>query len=187
MRIILLIAILFFSVKILSQNQYLSKKDRSFFSNEIFVSGNGFWNLEVLELGVGYERTIFRLKNKKTDYFSWQNEAMFEVPEISNFSFRSGILQSIFKYNHLNKFSIYSAGVGGAVIRTSYFNPLVYAGYKYYVKRSKITIGIYGELIYDWRNHQQDTANHIIPYGGAPPYKATIWNWWGGITIGKYF
>ena len=94
MKIISLSVLLLLYQQLLSQNRYLNKQDRSFFSNEIFISGNGFWNFDIIEFGLGYERTIFRLKNKKTDYFSWQNEAMFEVSEITNFSLQPALMLS---------------------------------------------------------------------------------------------
>ena len=188
MKIILLISILFFSVKILSQNQYLSKKDRSFFSNEIFFSGTKWFDPEYYNIGIGYERTVFRLKGNKKDYLSWQNELMYALPNRQHSRFQYSIIQSLFKFNRLDKYSIYSLGVGGASIHDSqYFNSVLFAGYKYFIKRSKVTIALNCQFGYQWRGQISDTTVRFVTGSFLPTLNETNWHFWGGITIGKYF
>ena len=176
-----------FSNLLWSQNAYLNKQDRTFFSNEIFASCNGFWYLEAYSLGLGYERTIYKLKNKKKDYLTLQNDLQFFIFRNEALSIENTLLNSVVKYNRLNKYSIYSFGVGDALTYKSYFNPLLYGGYKYYIKRHKLTIGIYAEVFYDWQNTQKDTIPHYLSPYGANSTRSNTWNFWGGITIGKYF
>ncbi len=178
------IVVIFFSYGIDAQNAYLNKQDRAFFSNEIFVSGSGFWDSDNSRIGIGYERTVFRFKNRKNDYISWQNELQFLENAFSDRRFYNTVSESIIKYNRLDKFSVFSFGAGGVLYRQIYFNPVLRGEYKYFVKKSKLTIAIYGEMGFDLRNHQNDTLQIT---GTIRPLPPNVVNWWGGITIGKYF
>ena len=67
---------------------------------------------------------------------------------------------------------------------SKYFYPTLYGGYKYFVKRPRIIIGFYGKVLYDTRDY---VKNPLGIMGIFTPPIPSPWNWWGGITIGKYF
>ena len=170
------------------------KKWRSDKKNEISIHWFSMWNNDYLSYGIGYERTIFKHKNRYNSYISWQNSFFvasdYFLKTFPSFSSSTNHALSIVKYNFGYK-QILSAGAGLIMNgKKFYLNPTGVITYKYDISKIKTTIGLqYQVSLYNSIPLSQLNFTPIpTSLGGYTKQSFSISeNWSGGISIGRYF
>ena len=192
MKKLILLNIFFWSVSLWLTAQTKARRREK--KNEIEWHFNRMWSNSFYSVGVGYERTIYRTKNKRNGFFSSQTSYM-----VATENFREHLTRFSSTYNQIQTFIKYSFGYQkilsfglGTVIVDERFrlNPTALVAYKYDISKIRTTVSMQFLLSQHDRIPPIKSNGPFIPtsIGGKTQYSFTIFRHWSfGVSIGKYF